>query len=151
MKRFWLSVATFSLAGWIGRHPATAGALMLLGIGGGVSGIASLITPTITPKAAAYFNQNQAFGPTNNGLLPNAGTIGAFEVPTNVTASFVVPFEITIDPHLGYGLISEDALNSGTSGGATGLQIIGNNASKPFFTYKELLSGSDVWGVVERR
>lgn len=57
MKRFWMFIATFSLIEWIGRNPATAGFLMLLGVGGGV-GIANLGTPSITPQPAAYFNQN---------------------------------------------------------------------------------------------
>jgi hypothetical protein len=101
MKRIWLAVATFSLAEWVGRHPATAGALMLLGIGGGIVA-GNLITPTITPQAAAYFNQSNAYGVTNNALQPNAGTAGAMFVPTDVTASFAIPFEAVVDPNLIY-------------------------------------------------
>ena len=46
MKRFWIFITTFSLVEWIGRHPAIAGSLMLLGIGGG-AGIANLVTPVL--------------------------------------------------------------------------------------------------------
>ena len=38
MKSFLSFLATFSLIEAIGRHPATAGALMLLGVGGGAVG-----------------------------------------------------------------------------------------------------------------
>jgi hypothetical protein len=35
MKRFWTSLATFSLVELIDRYPVRAGVLMLLGVGGG--------------------------------------------------------------------------------------------------------------------
>ena len=76
MKRLFAFLATFSLVETIGRRPALAGILMLLGVGGG-AGIANLITPSIIPQPATYFNQNQSFGTTTNGLKPNGGTAGA--------------------------------------------------------------------------
>jgi hypothetical protein len=49
MKRFFTSLITFSLIEATGRHPAIAGVLMLLGVGGGAVGISQLTTPTIVP------------------------------------------------------------------------------------------------------
>jgi hypothetical protein len=103
MKRFWIFITTFSLVEWIGRHPATAGFLMLLGVGGGVGGIAALTPPTITPVPAAYFNQNQAFGETNNGLQLNGGSTGPMSFPSSdVTGSMAAYFEAGVDSNLSY-------------------------------------------------
>ena len=81
MKRFLASLATISLFQTIGRHPAIAGILMLLGVGGGATAIAILTPPTIVPFSSSNFNPNQAIGTTNNGLKPNGGTNGALELP----------------------------------------------------------------------
>ena len=75
MKRFFASLATFSLVETIGRHPALAlGVIILLGVGGPAV-VANLMTPTIVPFASSNFNPNQS-GATNNGLKPNGGTDG---------------------------------------------------------------------------
>jgi hypothetical protein len=108
MKRFLASLSTISLIEVIGRHPAmAAGILMLLGVGGG-AGIALLTTPAIVPFVSSSFNPNQTGGPTNNGLKPNAGTVGSSELPVSVTTggptgSFGAYLEMLIDPALGAG------------------------------------------------
>ena len=66
MKRFLTSLATFSLVETIGRHPAIAGILMLLGVGGSAT-VANLMTPSIVPFISSNFNPNQPIGGTNNG------------------------------------------------------------------------------------
>jgi hypothetical protein len=134
MKRIWLAVATFSLAEWVGRHPATAGTLMLLGIGGGIVA-GNLVTPTITPQAAAYFNQSNAYGVTNNAVLPNGGTAGSMFVPTDVTASFAIPFEAMVDPNLVYSSSASQNL-------ANGLALSANQGpGQPFFFIQKLYQG----------
>ena len=122
MKRFWIFITTFSLAEWIGRHPASAGLLMLLGIGGGIVG-GNLITPSITPQPAAYFNQsNQQL--TNNALKPNGGTTGAFLQPTDAAGSFAVLFDATVDSALG-GSAAENLFGGLT---LTGNQVPGQSS-----------------------
>ena len=102
MKRFFTSLIAFSLVETIGRHPAIAGILMLLGVGGGATAIAILTPPTITPFISANFNPNQSFGTTNNGLKPNGGTAGATQFPTTATNSTAFYFEMTVNPNLAY-------------------------------------------------
>ena len=102
MKRFFTSLIAFSLVETIGRHPAIAGILMLLGVGGGATAIAILTPPTITPLISANFNPNQSFGTTNNGLKPNGGTAGATQFPTTPTNSTAFYFEMTVNPNLAY-------------------------------------------------
>ncbi len=133
MKRFFISIASFSLVEAIGRHPALAGILTLLGVGGG-AGVANLVTPTIVPFISANFNPNQSIGTTNNGLRPNGGTSGATQFPTTATNSTAFYFEMTVDPNLAYG---------------TGLQVplVGMNLStytvpgQPNLTYQHILAG----------
>ena len=59
MKRFLASLSTISLVETIGRHPAIAGILMLLGVGGGATAIAILTPPTIVPFSSSNFNPNR--------------------------------------------------------------------------------------------
>jgi hypothetical protein len=133
MKRFWILITTFSLVEWIGRNPATAGFLMLLGIGGGVGGIATLITPTITPVPAAYFNQNQAFGETNNGLSLNAGTAGPMAFPaSDTTGSLTTYFEAMVDSNLSYSQSFQTLI------GGVGLYTNTNPGQPTFFLGRQL-------------
>ena len=133
MKRLFAFLATFSLVETIGRRPALAGILMLLGVGGG-AGIANLITPSIIPQPASYFNQNQSFGTTTNGLKPNGGAGGSMYFPTDVTGSFGLYFEATVDPTLPYGASVEYPFNGlfATANAYPGL---------PTFFFQKLLAG----------
>lgn len=134
MKRFWLSLATFSLVEWIGRHPAIAGAIMLLGAGGGIVG-GSLITPSITPQAAPYFNQSQSYGVVASGLTPATGSFNVLS--TDPTGSTAILFEVMVDPHLGnFSTATEALLNTQTAGSGSGLVLVGNGGVRPNFQYK---------------
>lgn len=133
MKRLFMFLATFSLVETIGRRPALAGVLMLLGVGGG-AGVANLMTPSILPQAAAYFNQNQSFGTTTNGLKPNGGTAGAMDLPTDVTGSFGLYFELNVDSALPYGANNEDPF--------IGLYMTANtNPGLPTFFFQKTYGG----------
>ncbi len=148
MKRLFTFLATFSLIETIGRHPVMAGVLMLLGVGGG-AGIANLITPSIIPQRAAYFNQNQNIGTTSNGLTPNGGTPGAMYLPTDVTRSFTVYMELGVDAQLPYAAAVESPFAGGllTGNGAPGQPTFGlakaqwYNAPSPPFLYSANASG----------
>ncbi len=139
MKRFFTSLVAFSLAETIGRHPATAGILMLLGVGGGATAIAILTPPTITPFISANFNPNAVIGTTNNGLKPNGGSTGAFAYPPGNTGGFTGSFalygEMTVNPNLGYG-------NGGQEDPFAGL-ILAQNTSpgQPTFIYQRVVNG----------
>jgi hypothetical protein len=103
MKRFFTSLATFSLVETIGRHPAmAAGILTLLGVGGGATAIAMLTPPTIIPFVSSNFNPNQSIGTTNNGLKLNGGTAGSTQFPPTATNSFANYFEMVVNPSLAY-------------------------------------------------
>ena len=60
MKRFFTSLVTFSLVETIGRHPAIAGVLMLLGVGGGAVGYCHAYDTDDHPFISANFNPNQS-------------------------------------------------------------------------------------------
>jgi hypothetical protein len=131
MKRFWTSLATFSLVETIGRHPAlAAGILTLLGVGGGV-GVGNLITPTVVPVSASYFNQNQAIGVTNNGLKLNQGSAGPTTPPSSdPTGSFGIYFETNINSNLAY-------TTSGSDEAMGGVVMTGNGSpGLPTFSYQ---------------
>jgi hypothetical protein len=139
MKRFFTFLVTFSLVEAIGRHPAIAGALMLLGVGGG-AGIANLLTPTIVPFISSNFNPNQPTGVTLNLLKPNGGTAGAF-VPPNSTAtsgptgSFGLYFEAQVNPNLAYG-------NGGGEAPFAGMFLNANTSpGQPVFTFQRSANG----------
>ena len=137
MKRFLASLVTFSLVEWIGRHPAIAGSLLLLGVGG--VGIANFTPPTLTPFVSSNFNPNQAIGTTNNALKPNAGTADAFEPPVGpsggATGSFGLYFEAQVDSTLGYGNGSNENLFNGFS-------LLDNSSpGQPTFIYQRLVAG----------
>jgi hypothetical protein len=141
MKRFFTSLVTFSLVETIGRHPAiAAGALTLLGVGGG-AGIAMLTTPTITPFISSNFNPNSSIGNTGNGLKPNGGAVGALAMPTGnstggYTGSFALYGEATIDPNLGYN-------NGGVEVLFPGFALLDNTSpGQPMFTYQRTTNGS---------
>jgi hypothetical protein len=131
MKRFFTSLATFSLAETIGRHPAMAGALMLLGVGGGAVVSGMLTTPTITPFVSSNFNPNHAT--TNNGLKTNGGAAGALAIPPGntggYTGSFGLYFEANVNPNLG----GTEAPFSGLFLSATG---------QPSFGFQRIINGS---------
>ena len=140
MKRFLASLSTISLFQTIGRHPAIAGILMLLGVGGGATAIAILTPPTIVPFSSSNFNPNQAIGTTNNGLKPNGGTNGALELPigpsTGATGSFGLYFEAQVDPALAYS-------NGASQTPFTGLTLLTNTSSgQPAFIYQRLVAGA---------
>ena len=140
MKRFLASLSTISLVETIGRHPAIAGILMLLGVGGGATAIAILTPPTIVPFSSSNFNPNQAIGTTNNGLKPNGGTNGALELPigpsTGATGSFGLYFEAQVDPALAYG-------NGASQTPFTGLTLLTNTSSgQPSFIVQRLVGGA---------
>ena len=139
MKRFFTSLATFSLVETIGRHPAiAAGVLTLLGLGGG-AGVAMLFTPTITPQPSAYFDMNSAFGVTNNALKPNNGVAGALELPTTATNSFAIYVEGPVDPNLGVGAGgTEYVLGNGAV--RAGLLLSDNNPGQPAFLVQRTFS-----------
>ena len=149
MKRFLTSLATFSLVETIGRHPAIAGALMLLGVGGG-AGIATLLTPAIIPQSSAYFNSNQSFGNTNNALRTNNGSNGPFEPPATTPNSFVIYVEGLIDPNLGNNSDGSEYV-LGTGGANQFLLLSDNNAGQPAFFVQKLppaTAGSQWWNAV---
>ena len=98
MNRVLKSIATFSLIEAIGRHPVIAGTLMLMGVGG--VGAALLTTPAIVPVPTAFFN-NGSGAAVNNGLKPNGGSVGAFEVPTVPKNSWGILFDGSISADLG--------------------------------------------------
>ena len=139
MKRFFASLATFSLVETIGRHPALAlGFMTLLGVGGPAV-VANLMTPTIIPFASSNFNPNQSFGTNNNALKPNGGTAGAFEAPNGpsggATGSFGQYFEAQVDPNLGYG-------NGSGESPFNGLILLANSSpGQPIFIYQRLVNG----------
>jgi hypothetical protein len=116
MNRFLNFLATFSLAETIGRHPAIAGTLMLLGVGGTATGVAMFTPPALTPFVSSNFNPNQPIGGTNNGLKPNGGTAGANQLPSGgsaaATNSFAIYFEATINASLAYAPSFEAAFNN---------------------------------------
>ena len=132
MKRFWISITTFSLIEWIGRHPATAaGVLTLLGVGG-VEGIANLITPSITPQSNPYFSQSNAVGITNNGLTSAAG---AFEPPTTTTNGYSLLFSGGVNARLGY-------FSSGAETPFIGMSLTDNiSPGSPKFSFQHLIGG----------
>jgi hypothetical protein len=140
MKRFFTSLAAISLVGTIGRHPAIAGILMLLGVGGGATAIAVLTPPTIVPFISANFNPNQMIGGTNNGLKPNGGTAGASLLPAGnssggATGSFAYYFEATVNPNLSYG-------NGSAEGLFPGIFIQGNTSpGQPTFVVQKAANG----------
>src|ERR1700722_19032903 len=105
-KRLLASLSTISLIEVIGRNPAIAGILALLGVGGG-AGIAMFTPPTLTPFISSNFNPNQTTLNTSNSLTPNGGTAGALELPASPTDSFAVYFEMTVNPSLGYSPTTE--------------------------------------------
>ena len=139
MKRYFTSLVTFSLIETIGRHPAFAGVLMLLGVGGGAVGISQLTTPTIVPFISANFNPNQSIGTTSNGLKLNGGAAGALAMPPGnaggYTGSFGLYFEATVNPNLGYN-------NGGLEILFPGLALLGNTSpGQPTFTAQRLANG----------
>jgi hypothetical protein len=150
MKRFLTYLATFSLVESIGRHPAIAGSLMLLG--GGGAGIALLTTPTIVPQPASYFNMNQSGGgETSNALKPNNGTAGPFELPGSSTASgtnsFAIYLEGLVDTNLS-GANDQDEYALGSGSNAVGLLLSGNGSGPPQFLVQRLLVGAYWWNAV---
>ena len=99
MKRFFTSLAAFSLIETIGRHPAAiAGSLMLLGVGGVVTGVIPLNPPTILPQPGVIFPQSNSFGILNTGLIMAPGSM---QLPTTPTGSFVFEHELGIDQSIG--------------------------------------------------
>ena len=132
MKRFCIFITTFSLIDWIGRHPAlAAGVLTLLGVGG-VGGIANLITPSITPQPAAYFNQSNATGLVNVGLTSPSG---AFFPPTTTTNSYSVLFSGAVNTRLGY-------FNSGAETPFIGMSLTDNTSpGAPKFSFQHTVAG----------
>jgi hypothetical protein len=135
MKRFFTSLATFSLVETIGRHPAIAGILMLLGVGGGATAIAVLTPPTILPFISSNFNPNQSIGTTSNGLKPNGGTFGAMQLPSpTMTNSAAYYFELAVNPNLGGGLEIP----------FQGLELVGNGVpGQPNLDFQRLFAGQN--------
>ena len=146
MKRFLSFLATFSLIEAIGRHPATAGALMLLGVGGGAVGGALLTTPTIVPQPTAFFSNGNAAA-TNNGLKTPAN---AFETPAVPTHSMGLLVEGSVSPGLGFSGAAgtQYALGLGTvANNFQGLQISDNISGLPAFYFQKVWAstGTTSW------
>ena len=101
MKRF-LSFLALTLLWPIWRAPAWA-QLTTLGVGGVVAvAIGMLTPPSIVPLPGSYFNVAGPWGYTNNGLQPNGGTVGAFQLPSTANNSMAIYIEGSIDPTLTY-------------------------------------------------
>ena len=146
MKSFLSFLATFSLIEAIGRHPATAGALMLLGVGGGAVGGALLTTPTIVPQPTAFFSNGNAAA-TNNGLKTPAN---AFETPAVPTHSMGLLVEGSVSPGLGFSGApgTQYALGLGTvANNFQGLQISDNISGLPAFYFQKVWAstGTTSW------
>src|ERR1700733_4688385 len=134
-KRLLASLSTISLIEVIGRNPAIAGILALLGVGGGAVIATNLITPSIVPFISSNFNPNQTTLNTSNSLTPNGGTAGALELPASPTDSFAVYFEMTVNPSLGYSPTTETPF--------TGASLDGNSVpGLPHFYFSRQWNGS---------
>src|SRR6478752_2187945 len=99
MKRFLNILAAFSIIETIGRHPAAvAGSLMLLGVGGVVTGVIPLNPPTILPQPGIIFPQSNSFGTLNAGLIMAPGSM---QLPATPTGSFVFEHDLGVDQSIG--------------------------------------------------
>jgi hypothetical protein len=146
MKSFIKFLGALSFWELCGRHPAIAGVLMLLGIGGG-AGIALLTTPTIVPQGGSYFNMNQVIGDTSNALKPNNGTAGSFLLPGSPANSFVIYVEGLTDPNLP-GVVDGDEFALGIGSAAQGLIVSGYGPGQPQFLVQKFLGGAYFWNAV---
>ena len=115
MNRLLKAIAAFSLVEAIGRHPAIAGSLMLLGAGGGIAA-GLLATPTLVPQVSSNFGGlSNRVGLTVNALSPNGGTAGATWFPTTPTHSFGAYVELGMGST--YGSSSNDPFGGMTLSG----------------------------------
>ena len=146
MKSFIKFLGALSFWELCGRHPAIAGVLMLLGIGGG-AGIALLTTPTIVPQGGSYFNMNQVIGDTSNALKPNNGTAGSFLLPSSPANSFVIYVEGLTDTNLP-GIVDGDEFALGVGAASQGLLLSGYGAGQPQFLVEKFLGGGYFWNAV---
>ena len=134
MKRF-LSFLALTLLWPIWRVPAWA-QLTTLGVGGiAAVVIGTLITPSIVPQPASYFNQNSANGNTNDALKPNGGAVGAFEGPATAPNSQVFYFEGMTDPVLNYATF-------GTENAFSGLTLAANSGGQPTWNAQRNAGGA---------
>ena len=150
MKRF-LSFLVLTLLWPIWRVPAWA-QLTTLGVGGiAAVVIGTLITPTIVPQPASYFNQNSPNGATNNALKPNGGADGgavkSLGFPSPVNNSFVLYIEGSVDSALTYS--SSGIKSALASAGTSGLQLTLNGVGQPAILVQRNdgggLAGSQWW------
>src|SRR5579863_7252163 len=148
MKRLSAFLSAFSLIGLIGRHPAIAGVMTLLGAGGVV--VSGMLTPpSITPQVSAMFDNNAAaLGSSNNALKTDGGSTGAMQLPSTspcsasvVTCSFFFTIEGTVDPYLGYAASNSNEYVLGNGGSGQGLALAGNGNGSPAFVFQKISAG----------
>ena len=145
MRRFLKLLASLSIIEAIGRYPAIAGTVTLMGIGSVVISSGGFTTPTIIPQPTSFFNNGNNGAAVNNGVKTPTG---AFQVPTTVTHSFGILLDGSVSAGLNANGTAQYALGSGAGTVPTfqGLFVSGNGAGLPTWYFQKLsTTGASTW------